>query len=81
MIPGSGQWKIATDANDECWFCGQHILTLFLWSPRIGQLSQVKDQKVRKHYKDQFDAHRDKDIVDINQVPKISGTYGNWEPK
>ena len=52
LIPGSGQWKIDTEQNDECWFCGQHILTLFLWSPRIGQLSQVQDPKVKKHYRD-----------------------------
>ena len=52
LIPGSGQWQVFTQASDECWHCGQHVMTLFLWSPRIGQLSQVRDQKVRKHYED-----------------------------
>jgi hypothetical protein len=36
MIPGAGQWTILTDDKNECWFCGQHILSLFIWTPRIG---------------------------------------------
>lgn len=36
MIPGSGQWRLSTAPSEECWHCGQHILTLFIWTPRIG---------------------------------------------
>ena len=33
-----------------------HILTLFIWTPRIGQLTASKDQKVIKHYLEYDDA-------------------------
>ena len=36
MIPGDAQWRMITDPQEECWHCGQHILTLFIWTPRIG---------------------------------------------
>jgi len=36
MMPGAGQWQLLTELKDECWHCGQHILTLFIWTPRIG---------------------------------------------
>jgi len=36
MIPGAAQWELLTEQKDECWYCGQHILTLFIWTPRIG---------------------------------------------
>ena len=54
MIPGAGQWTIITDEKNECWFCGQHILSLFIWTPRIGQLSSIKDPKIVKHFEDQI---------------------------
>ena len=43
VMPGTGQWQIATDKKAECWRCGQHILALFLWAPRIGALTSEKD--------------------------------------
>ena len=46
LIPGAAQWKLYTDSKHECWHCSQHILTLFIWTPRIGQLSAIKDQEV-----------------------------------
>ena len=71
MIPGIGQWKMITDGKDECWVCGQHILTLFVWTPRIGQLSNIKDERVGKHFKDQFDGARaDNDFMPtFNMTP------------
>ena len=43
ILPGAGQWQVSSDKKDECWHCGQHILTLFLWTPRIGSLTSDKD--------------------------------------
>ena len=56
MIAGAGQWELLTKQKDECWHCGQHILTLFIWTPRIGLLTSSKDQVVIKHYRDQMEA-------------------------
>lgn len=52
LIPQSGQWQVCADEHSECWYCGQHILTLFIWTPRISQLLQVKDAEVINYYKD-----------------------------
>ena len=83
MIPGSGQWKILTEEKDECWFCGQHILTLFIWSPRIGQLSEVKDTVVKKHFKAEYEKTRsDEDFMPtFNQTPMISAGFTDWRQK
>ena len=51
----SGQWRVCTDPQSECWYCGQYILSLFLWTPRISQLAAVKDPDVNKYYKDSVD--------------------------
>ena len=83
MIPGVGQWKIITDLKDECWFCGQHILTLFVWSPRIGQLSQVKDNAVTKHFKTEFDKIKaDEDFMPtFHQTPVLRADFTDWHEK
>ena len=52
MIPGAGQWTMLKELKDECWHCGQHILTVFIWTPRIGQLTSIKDRGIVKHYRE-----------------------------
>ena len=37
FAPGSGQWVVHDDKKSECWKCAQHILTIFLWNPKIGR--------------------------------------------
>ena len=70
-----------TEHNDECWHCGHHNLALFLWSPRLGQLSQVRDPKVRKHYEDQFKAlQADEEFLPIfKQTPHFRGEWSGWK--
>ena len=79
MQPGAGQWRIMTDQREECWHCGQHILTLFIWTPRIGQLAGSKDKGLIKYYKDKLDENRDMDFIpNLSGVPKIASSFTDW---
>lgn len=60
-MPMSAQWVVNSDEHTECWYCGQHILTLFLWTPRIAKLCQVVDSEVVNYYKDTIDTLLDTD--------------------
>ena len=72
-----------TDLKDECWHCGQHILTLFIWTPRIGQLTAEKDQNIVKHYRDQIEALSAGDdfIPTFYDTPRIAGAFSGWHYK
>ena len=47
----SAQWVVMSDKKSECWRCSQHILTIFLWTPRIGDLTCDKDEAKIQYYK------------------------------
>lgn len=51
IIPGSGQWAVLTDKKEECWICNQSVMTIFLWKPRIGSLTALKDKTTVDYYK------------------------------
>lgn len=50
VIPNACQWKILVDAKDECWLCEEHIITLYVWTPRIGLFSMSKDVEEIAYY-------------------------------
>lgn len=79
----SGQWQICTDDFNSCWYCGQQILTLFLWTPRISQLSQVKNPEVVQYYKSAVEKLSEKnpefDRIQTSDVPHIIGPFTNWK--
>ena len=54
-MPGSAQWGVYTGhgPRDECWICGHYILTVFVWTPRIGQLARERDLAISQHFKEQ----------------------------
>ena len=61
LIPDSGQWKLSTDPKDEeCWVCTKAIMTVFIWTPRVGQLSASKDVPSIKHYEEVLKQNRTK---------------------
>jgi hypothetical protein len=41
LMPGSSQWEIITDSKHESYLDNQHIMTLFLWTPRIGEIAST----------------------------------------
>ena len=51
LITGSAQWGVYTNLKDECWICGNYIMTVFIWTPRIGSLSGEANPALTKHYK------------------------------
>ena len=58
LIPFSAQWGVYTNMKDECWICGHHVMTVFVWTPRVGRLAQTKDPAVITHYKTEIDKLR-----------------------
>ena len=38
LMPGAAQWSVHTEHGylDECWICAHYIMTVFVWTPRIG---------------------------------------------
>ena len=72
--------------KDECWYCNKSILTVFLWKPRLGELSKVKSQATREHYEKwvktneaQLEPDQKPDYAD--GFPYIQGTFTDWRPK
>jgi len=55
VIPGSSQWVVGAEKKSECWSCTQQILTIFLWTPRIGQLTCDKDKIKTAYYQDKVE--------------------------
>ena len=81
-MPGSAQWKVCTDEAVECFYCGQHILTLFLYTDRLSQLSEVKQPEVVKYYKDSVDLLTEVDPhfipIKTGEIPHIIGPFTGW---
>ena len=55
LLPLSAKWKVCANEYSECWYCNFHILTLFVWVPRISQMSDIKDSEVREYYQEAID--------------------------
>ena len=74
---------VHADEYSECWYCGQHILTLFLWTPRISELCQVRDPNVVEYYKDTIDTLLDSDPsfkpIKEKDRPHIIGPFTSWK--
>ena len=51
---GSEQWQVLTDKKDECWRCNHHILTIFLWTPRIGAITSEKEPEKIEYYRNKM---------------------------
>ena len=38
LMPDSKKWKLSTKSKEECWLCEEHLITLYIWTPKIGLL-------------------------------------------
>ena len=45
LLPESSKWKVLTSLKDECWVCDNHIIALYIWTPRIGIFTMRKDEE------------------------------------
>ena len=80
---GAAQWRIGTDTREEGWFSNQSILTIFLWKPRVGKISAIKDKRTIEHYKTALQSVQEKLNVKsyfIDSAPVISGQFTRWHP-
>ena len=82
ILPGSGQWQVHNDKKSECWKCGQHILTIFLWTPRVGKLTCERDPQKETYYKNKLDSVRDTDEflpMNASSTPLFAADFNNWK--
>ena len=80
-MPGSSQWQVLTDKKDECWKCGLHVITVLLWTPRIGKISCEKDPLKEKYYQNAIEIRRDQDedlAFNVSRTPLIASTFNDW---
>ena len=65
----------------ECWRCSQHILSIFLWTQRIGELSSIKDVDKEEYYKKKMAEFRDEDdslLTNYSRIPQIASDFTDW---
>ena len=83
LLPGAAQWNVFTNQKDECWICGHYIMTVFIWTPRIGAIAKEQDPKICDHYKKEIDRQRPNWLMQPGQhdgAPYINGPFTGWEP-
>ena len=72
---------ICSDKHSECWRCNQHILTIILWSHRIGVLTGEKDIRKVDYYQDKIDEIYDLDEalpLNASQTPVLASSFNEW---
>ena len=83
MMPGAAQWGIFTKNKDECWVCGQFIMTVFIWNPRVGLIAGERDATVRNHYETAIEKERKhwkNQPGHFDGTPYIMGQFTKWQP-
>ena len=50
IIPNASKWKLLIDSKDDCWACEEHMITLYIWTPKIGLFHMVQDKDEINYY-------------------------------
>ena len=68
--------------DDECWHCGQHVLGLFLWNQRLGQIAGEKNEDKVKYYHNYTDSLKADENFQpsVEYTPTIYARFTNWSP-
>lgn len=58
-------------------------MTVFLWRPRVGQLSAIKDDSVTEYYYHAIEV-RKMELPEsppmFDNIPTIMGSFNDWKP-
>ena len=57
------------------------MFTLFLWTPRIGELTSEKDEEKVRYYKKEIDKYRSQDddlAMNSSCTPLIAASFNDW---
>ena len=85
IVPNAEKWRIDTEQRDECWHCGQYVLTIFLWSPQIDASKQDEDMVM--YYRRMIEAEtgnkglrrrNSKLSKDETCTPMLRAPFTNW---
>lgn len=72
-----------TEQKDECWICAHSIMTVFIWSHRIGQVASTDESITIGYYKTQIEKVKPtwKTVPSYaGGDPYILGNFTNWQP-
>ena len=81
LMPGSAQWGVYTELKDECWICNHSVMTLFVWTPRIGLIACEKDITANTYYRVEVEKLRPswkQKPGHFDGAPYIMGPFSNW---
>ena len=78
-MPGADTWQVDMQQRDECWHCGQHILTVFFWSPGASKLAANYDEDMIKFYKSTIEKETGDDLSSKVEQPVLRGAFTNWQ--
>ena len=59
------------------------MMTIFIWTPRIGSLAKENDLNLYAHYKKELTKQKpnwDKRPSHVDGAPYINASFTNWEP-
>lgn len=52
-------------------------MTIFLWSPRIGELSCIREPEKHVYYQEKMNLFEDP--AQISDIPRIAASFNNWQ--
>ena len=62
-----------TKLKDECYVCEQHIISLYIWTPRIGLMYMIKDEQEINYYKERIWSLNEDLNVDVeHEIPHFA---------
>ena len=82
FLPDSSKWKVITTLKDECWVCSNHIIALYVWTPRIGLITMNKDEEETAYYAENLrKINGDQSVSERHSVPHFASENTAWKYK
>ena len=76
VLPDSEKWALMSTRKDECWNCDKHIVALYIWTPRVGLFSMIKDEDEINYYREKIKGLNSP--PERHSVPHIASGNTGW---
>ena len=78
-LTNANKWKPLTQPDQDCWICDKHVIALYMWTPKIGMMTMIKDQGEIKYYQENLKVRNPVD--ERHSVPHIATLKTGWKWK